>query len=67
MLLTQVFSPFAYAASGDVESIEDVTPVVEETEDEPVVIEPVFPEVQPDIVNETQNPEKSLGDTEQLS
>jgi hypothetical protein len=57
MLLTQVFSPFAYAATGDAVEVEE-TPVVDETKDETVVTETKAPEV----VNEPGKPENSLGD-----
>ena len=62
MLLTQVFSPFAYATSGDMAEIEE-TPVVVQTEDETVATETKAPEV----VNEPGEIENSLADNDTLN
>ena len=63
MLLTQVFSPFAYATSGDLEEDEE-TPVVIETENESLVTEEETNNVQSqevELLVDTENLENSVG------
>lgn len=66
MLLTQVFSPFAYAASGEMSDIEEIQ-VVEEKIEESLITEQDTKVVQTEVITESEKPENSVGGGDQLS